>query len=107
MLESGVIVLQDNATPHCHYDVQNLVQRWSWEVLEHPLYSPDLTPCDYWLFPCVKEHLQGKRFESEDNINTAVTASLKHLSKDKYRAVIHRLPHRWEKCVDSAGDYIE
>jgi hypothetical protein len=55
----------------------------------------------------VKEHLQGKRFESEDNINTAVTGSLKRPSKGEYRAAIAHLPRRWEKCVDSAGDYIE
>jgi hypothetical protein len=41
LLECGVILLQDNATPHNHY-VQNLAQCWGWEVLAHPLYSPDL-----------------------------------------------------------------
>jgi hypothetical protein len=55
----------------------------------------------------VKEHFRGKRFESEDDINTAVTATLKRPSKDEYRAAIDRLPRRWGKCVDSAGDYIE
>jgi hypothetical protein len=55
----------------------------------------------------VKEHARGKRFESEDDINTAVTASLKHPTKDEYRAAIDRLPCRREKCVDSAGDYIQ
>jgi hypothetical protein len=55
----------------------------------------------------VKEHLRGKRFVSEDDINTAVAASLKRPSKDEYRAAIDHLPCRWEKCVDSAGDYIE
>jgi hypothetical protein len=43
----------------------------------------------------------------EDDINTAVTASLKRLSKEEYKAAIDHLPHRWEKCVDSAGDYTE
>jgi hypothetical protein len=28
LLERGAILLQDNATPHRHHDVQNLVQRW-------------------------------------------------------------------------------
>jgi histone-lysine N-methyltransferase SETMAR len=107
LLEHGAILLQDNATPHHHCDVQNLVQRWVWEVLAHPPYSPDLAPCDYWLFSRVKEHLWGKRFESEDNINTAVTASLKRLSQDECRAAIDCLPCGWEQCVDSAGDYIE
>jgi hypothetical protein len=76
-------------------------------VLKHPPYSPDIVACDYWLFVCVKEHLLCWQFELEDNINTAVTPFLHHLSKNKYRAATDRSPHRWEKCVDSAGDYTE
>jgi Transposase. len=32
LLEHGVILLQDNATPHLYCDVQ----QWGWEVLSHP-----------------------------------------------------------------------
>jgi len=106
-VEHGVILLLESATPHFHSDVQSLVQHWGREVLTHPSYSPGLTSCDYWLFACVKRHCHGKRFELEDDINTAITASLHHLSKDIYRAAIDHLPCRWEKCVDSSGDYIE
>ena len=42
---------------------------------------PDLTPYDYWLFAHVKEHLQGKGFKSEDNINIALAASLQHRAR--------------------------
>jgi hypothetical protein len=49
--------------------------------------------------------LVGKQFESDDDINTAMTASLHRQSKDEYRVAIDRLPHRWEKFADSAGDY--
>jgi len=76
-------------------------------VLAHLPYSPDLAPCDYWLFLCVKEHFPCRQFESEDNINTAVTASSNCLNKNKYRAATDHLPHRREKCVDSAGGYTE
>ena len=107
LLEHGVILLQDNATHHYHCDAQNLVRCSDWEVLVHPLYSPDLAPCDYWLFPYEKEYLWGKHFESEDDINAAVNASLHQMSKDEYTPAIDRLPHTWEKCVDSAGDYTE
>jgi len=57
-------------------------------VLAYPPCFPDLTPYDYWLFAHVKEHLWGKEFESKDDVDTAVTASLHHLSKDEYRAAI-------------------
>jgi hypothetical protein len=59
------------------------------------------------VFAHVKEYLQGKQFESEDDINTAVTAFLHCLRKDKYKATVHRLPHKWEEHVDSAGCYIQ
>jgi hypothetical protein len=36
-------LLHDNGTPQHHRDVQNLVQRWGWEVLAHPPHSPDFT----------------------------------------------------------------
>jgi transposase len=98
-------LLQDHATSHHHCDVQNLVQGWGWEVLALPLYSPDLAPYDYWLFACVKEHLWGQQLKLEDD-NTAGTASLCCLTKDEYRAAGDHLPRRWEKCVDSAGDYV-
>ena len=33
-----------------------------------PLYSPDLVPCDFWLFPKLKPPLKGKRFQTNDEI---------------------------------------
>jgi hypothetical protein len=76
-------------------------------VVTQPSYSLDFIPSDCWLFACVKEHLCGKQFESRDGINSAVAASSHHLSTNEFRGAIDCLPHRWEKCVDSAGDYID
>ena len=32
------------------------------QVLPHPAYSPDLAPCDFWLFPTIKSRLAGRKF---------------------------------------------
>ncbi|GBP36329.1 Histone-lysine N-methyltransferase SETMAR [Eumeta japonica] len=32
------------------------------EILAHPPYSPDLAPCDFYLFSNIKEKLRGKWF---------------------------------------------
>ena len=32
------------------------------ETVPHPPYSPDLAPCDFWLFPKLKENLRGNRY---------------------------------------------
>ena len=41
------------------------------QVIQSP-YSPDLAPCDFWLFPKLKSPLKGKRFQTihkiQDNI---------------------------------------
>jgi hypothetical protein len=60
LLEHGVSLLLESATPHFHHYVQSLVQCWGREVLTHPPYSPGLTSCNYWLFACVKEHCHGR-----------------------------------------------
>ena len=42
-----------------------------------PPYSPDLSPCDFVLFPRLKNHLKGRHFGTLDNIQKSVTDELK------------------------------
>ena len=37
-------------------------------VLEHPPYSPDLAPCDFYLFPKIKSVLKGTHFVSAEHV---------------------------------------
>ncbi|GFY32591.1 mariner Mos1 transposase [Trichonephila clavipes] len=47
----GKVILQhDNARPHVAKVVKTYLETLKWEVLPHPLYSPDLAPSDYHLF---------------------------------------------------------
>ena len=39
-------------------------------------YSPDLVPCDFWLFPELKSPLKGKRFQTIDEIQENRTEQL-------------------------------
>ena len=41
-----------------------------------PPYSPDLVPCDFWLFPKLKSPLSGKRFQTIDEIQENTTEQL-------------------------------
>jgi len=53
-------------------------------VLNHPPYSSDLTPTDYFLFPKVKSHLKGRLFDSILDIQRAVTSDLNAIAKDDF-----------------------
>ena len=75
------------------------------EVLAH---SPSSSDFPWFLVVCTrKRNFGGKQFESDDDVNTAVSASLHCLCKNEYRDAIDHLTHRWWKCIDSAGDYIK
>ena len=39
-------------------------------------YSPDLVPCNFWLFPKLKSSLRGKRFQTIDEIQENVKGQL-------------------------------
>ncbi|KOX77209.1 Histone-lysine N-methyltransferase SETMAR [Melipona quadrifasciata] len=47
-----------------------LMNRFDWDVLPHPPYSPDLAPSDYYLFLSLKNSLRGKSFKSISEIKT-------------------------------------
>ena len=77
----GRIVLHPGARPHIADVVKEQLMDWRWKVLDHPPYSPDISPCDFHLFPLMKEPLRGIRFESVKDINDAVFHGLQELQK--------------------------
>ena len=45
-------------------------------VLEHPLsYGPDLAPCDFFLFPALKQVLHGQQFNDIYELPTVVQSA--------------------------------
>ena len=38
------------------------------KTVPHRPYSPDLAPCDFWLFPKLKENLRGGRYETMEEM---------------------------------------
>ena len=48
--------------------------------MPHPLYSPDLAPCDYWL---------------------------KNISEEEFKKTFDKLLERMELCINNHSDYFE
>lgn len=46
---------QPCATPYSCIDLNEKFEEMHWTVLEHASYSPDLSPCDYYIFWPLKE----------------------------------------------------
>ncbi|KDR12840.1 hypothetical protein L798_13263, partial [Zootermopsis nevadensis] len=84
--------------------VKKLLRRRRWEVLHHPPYSPDLSPCDYNLIPKLQQPLRGKRFRTREDISNAVRREMARFG-DGEADGIRRLPRRWQRILDTLGDY--
>ncbi|GFX27042.1 histone-lysine N-methyltransferase SETMAR [Trichonephila clavipes] len=88
-------------------NVLRTMQQSNVEILPYPPYSPDLTPCDFWLFPQLKEPLRGKRFASNKACVKAAEAVLKKLSQNGLLHVFKKWTERWDKCITCHGSYFE
>ena len=49
--------------PHTSHLVQQFLAKHGTAQLQQPPYSPDLAPCDFFLFPRLKKVLKGHRFD--------------------------------------------
>ena len=106
-ISKGVLLLQDNAPPHAAQVSVATARDCGFELLPHPPYSPDLAPSDFYLFPLLKESLRGKVFENDSAVIDAVESFLNEQDVDFYSTGISKLEHRWSKCLERKGDYVE
>ena len=58
----------------------------STHVAPQPPYSPDLAPCDFWLFTNLKRRLRRIRFESIEEIERETVRALKSIPTDDFSA---------------------
>jgi hypothetical protein len=75
--------------------------------LHHPLYSPDLSPPDYFLFPKVKLNLTGARFDTSEEIQKAVTDQLNKIPAGDFSNAMKKFETRADLCIISNGPYFE
>jgi len=64
---------------------QAAIRQCGFQQLNHPPYSLDLAPSDYFLFQVMKKVLRGKRFSSDEEVKEAVTTWFEEQSKDFFQ----------------------
>ena len=62
------ILHHDNVPAHDALRFHEFLAKNSITKMDHPPYSPDLAPCDFWLFPKLKNALKGQRFDDLSDI---------------------------------------
>lgn len=101
------VLHQDNAPAHNALSVKQFLADKQIPVLDHPPYSPDLAPCDYFLFPKVKSVLKGTHFESMEAVKQKTAELLRALSDEDFKHCFEQWKKRMQRCINSGGEYIE
>ena len=101
------ILHHDNAPAHDALRFREFLAKNSITKMDHPPYSPDLAPCDFWLFPKLKNSLKGQRFADLSEIQRDVKTLLRGIPENDFQDCFRQLHHRLTKCVASQGEYFK
>ena len=72
-------------------------------TIPQPPYSPNLAPCDFWLFP----KLRGCRYATIEEMKEAVTKVIDTLTQEDFYGAFEKLLERYNKCIAAGGDLFE
>ena len=81
---------QDNAPGHNSILVTDYLTKMGIKTVPQPPYSRDLAPCDFWLFPKLKEKLRGCRYETIEEIKEAVTKVIDTHKKEDFHGAFQK-----------------
>ena len=77
------------------------------KVLNHPPCSPDLSPCDFFLFSKLKKMLSGNKYMSRSSLGSALYQCLQQIPKEDCLSAFRDWVKRLQKCVSVKGEYFE
>ena len=87
----GLFLHRDKTSTHSAATPVDFLNESEVQLLPYPPYSPDLSPCDFFLFPEVKKQLKGTLFESVEDACLSFTCLL-YTSPSPRDAAQSRMP---------------
>ena len=103
----GLCLIHDNAPAHKCVLVQDILKDENVVQLSHPLYSPDLSPCDFFVFPLPKKILSGRRYESRSALGSVIYQCLQGIPKKTYFSAFTEWISRLESVFPLREIYFE
>ena len=104
---SWLLHQNNNAPAHNALSVKQFLAEKCITGLEHPPYSPDLAPCDFYLFPKLKSALKGTHFQSVEEVKTKTADILKKMTLNDFQHCFEQWKTRMQRCIDREGEYVK
>ena len=93
------LLYHDNAPARNVLGIREFLAKNNIAVLKQPPYSPDLAPCDFFLFLKLKEVIRGTRFQDSEAIKTAVTRKIRAIPEESIQECKEAWQRRLEKYI--------
>ena len=77
------------------------------KLMSHPAYSPDLSLCNFCLFPKIKEQLRGRNFQDINELHPAVHEQIEGLQKEDFYQCYEQWFERMNECLSAQRHYFE
>ena len=102
---------QDGATAHTADIVQDwLKSKFSKKFVNKKMWpprSPDLNPCDFYLWGHLKSVVYNPLPKTLDDLKTNIDREIKKISKDVLKSVFLNLEKRCDSIIENKGGHIE
>ncbi|CAH1974916.1 unnamed protein product [Acanthoscelides obtectus] len=105
--ERSIILHQDNASSHTAQKTRQYLTEENVELLDHPPYSPDLSPNDFFTFPKIKNRLRGPRFQSPEEAVDAFKNSVLDLPANEWNNCFENWFEPMQLCINLYGEYFK
>jgi histone-lysine N-methyltransferase SETMAR len=97
----------DNCRVHTAGCVIDALPKLGFQILKHPPYSPDIAPCDFYLFSYIKAKIKGKKFSTAQDVMDEVKGVIEGISIETRRKVMEEWIERLETVQILGGEYIK
>ena len=94
---------QDNAPVYNSILVTDYLTKIGTKTVPQPPYSPDVGPCNFWLFP----KLRDCRYETIEEMKEVVTKVIDTLTQEDFHGAFQKLLERYNNCIAAGEHYFE
>ncbi|GFX80324.1 uncharacterized protein TNCV_3930771 [Trichonephila clavipes] len=112
---SRIIFMQDGAPPHITRCVKDVLKHHFKEehVISHqfrhlwPPRSPDLNPCDFWLWGHLKQLVSCDKQKTLPDLKDSISRHVLNISHNTLRSTVEHAILRFQITVENDGDHVE
>lgn len=111
---SQMMFMHDGAPAHYSQTVKNYLKEWfpgtvigRNSELAWPPRSPDLTPCDYFLWGHLKTIVRSRKPHDILDLRIKIIEAATNVTSSMIQNVLEDFRHRLSRCIEKNGDHIE